>query len=360
MAGASVGHSGQSLCFLSLDGGGVRGLSSLYILKAMVERIDPNDPPKPCNLFDMIGRTSTGGLIALMLGRLEMTVDECIDAYKAMSPQIFTKLHHRLNLKGKVQGRFDHTAIEAAVKLMLREKGLSEDTLLQESSSSSTKTQGSPSVFLGTYRAANFNFISFVCATSKQTGRTALLRTYHQKGRSEYLSQATAIWRAARATSAATSFFDPVEIGDEEFVDGATPANNTIMELWAEAQDYFSPEDNASWDLDDKISCLVSIGTGIPTIRPFGDDPVGIGAKLVKKATDTEKNAEEFARRHPKLHSPQRYFRFNVTRGLEGVRLEDHSKGKEIISATRMYIESFETSRMLMHCSASLSQTQRE
>lgn len=140
MAGASVDHSGRSLGLLGLDGGGVRGLSSLYILKAIVERIDPDDPPKPCNLFDMIGGTSTGGLIALMLGRLEMTVDECIDAYKAMSPQIFTKLHHRVNLRGKVQGRFDHTAIETAVKKMLREKGLGEETLLQESSSSSTKT----------------------------------------------------------------------------------------------------------------------------------------------------------------------------------------------------------------------------
>lgn len=187
-----------------------------------------------------------------------------------------------------------------------------------------------------------------------------MLRSYHQKGRSEDLSEATAIWQAARATSAATSFFDSVEIGNEEFVDGATPANNPIMELWAEAWGYFSPEDNASWDLDDKISCLVSIGTGIPTIRPFGDDPVSIGAKLVKIATDTEKRAEEFARHHPKLHSPQRYFRFNVTRGLEGVGLEDHSKRKEIISATRMYVESFETSRMLMNCSASLSQIHRE
>lgn len=143
-------------------------------------------------------------------------------------------------------------------------------------------------------------------------------------------------------------------------MDGATPANNPIMELWAEAWEYFSPEDNASWDLDNNISCLVSIGTGVPTIRPFGDDPVSIGAKLVKIATDTEKRAEEFARHHPRLHSPQRYFRFNVTRGLEVVGLEDHSKQKEIISATRMYVESFETSRMMMNCSASLSQIYRE
>lgn len=140
MAGASVGQSGRSLCFLSLDGGGVRGLSSLHILKTLVECIDPDDPPKPCDLFDMIGGTSTGGLIAIMLGRLEMTVDECIAAYQAMSPQIFTKLHHRIGLRGNVQGRFDHSAIESAVKDILRKKGLREDELLRDSSASSTKT----------------------------------------------------------------------------------------------------------------------------------------------------------------------------------------------------------------------------
>lgn len=78
------------------------------------------------------------------------------------------------------------------------------------------------------------------------------------------------------------------------------------MELWAEARDYFSPEDDASWDLDDNIQCLVSIGTGVPAIRAFGDDPVSIGAKLVKIATDTENSAESFAHHHPKLHSPRR------------------------------------------------------
>lgn len=50
---------------LSLDGGGVRGLSSLIILKHLMESIDPNAevPPKPCDYFDMIGGTSTGGYV---------------------------------------------------------------------------------------------------------------------------------------------------------------------------------------------------------------------------------------------------------------------------------------------------------
>jgi patatin-like phospholipase/acyl hydrolase len=54
---------GAELCLLSFDGGGVRGLSSLQILKQLMEIIDPESPLKPCEYFDMIGGTSTGGSV---------------------------------------------------------------------------------------------------------------------------------------------------------------------------------------------------------------------------------------------------------------------------------------------------------
>jgi patatin-like phospholipase/acyl hydrolase len=58
---------------LSLDGGGVRGLSSLLILREMMNELSPQaQAPKPCEYFDLIGGTSTGGLIAIMLGALGM------------------------------------------------------------------------------------------------------------------------------------------------------------------------------------------------------------------------------------------------------------------------------------------------
>ena len=73
----------QPLRILSLDGGGIRGISSLYILKELMAQLERErratapDPPlaaslRPCEVFDLICGTSTGGLIALMLGRLQM------------------------------------------------------------------------------------------------------------------------------------------------------------------------------------------------------------------------------------------------------------------------------------------------
>ena len=62
------------LRILSLDGGGVRGISSLYILKELMRQLareyqadNPNAPeltPRPCEYFNLICGTSTGGLIA--------------------------------------------------------------------------------------------------------------------------------------------------------------------------------------------------------------------------------------------------------------------------------------------------------
>ncbi len=56
------------LCLLSLDGGGVRGLSTLYILRSIMDRLNHErkttaglPPVKPCEVFDLIGGTSTGG-----------------------------------------------------------------------------------------------------------------------------------------------------------------------------------------------------------------------------------------------------------------------------------------------------------
>ncbi|OJD32035.1 calcium-independent phospholipase a2-gamma [Diplodia corticola] len=53
----------------------------------------PDETPKnhdagylPCHYFDFAGGTSTGGLIAILLGRLRMTVDEAITAYEDLNP----------------------------------------------------------------------------------------------------------------------------------------------------------------------------------------------------------------------------------------------------------------------------------
>jgi hypothetical protein len=100
----------------------------------------------------------------------------------------------------------------------------------------------------------------------------------------------------------------------ESFVDGATGANNPVYEVWNEAQDLWP-----SGSLEDKVKCLVSIGTGVPSLTPFKGDLIGIGQSLLAIATETEKTAERFARDKSRLNDAGRYYRFNVLRGLEDI-----------------------------------------
>ncbi|KAM5353342.1 hypothetical protein ACJZ2D_016753 [Fusarium nematophilum] len=68
------------------------------ILHNLMSTIDPGSPPKLCDYFGMIAATSTGGLIAIMLGHLQMTVDECIVADTSPSNKVFEKKSHRARI----------------------------------------------------------------------------------------------------------------------------------------------------------------------------------------------------------------------------------------------------------------------
>ena len=60
--------------YASLDGGGIRGLSELLILRQIMERIKfqqkLKEIPLPCDYFDLIGGTSTGGLVIIAVSSL--------------------------------------------------------------------------------------------------------------------------------------------------------------------------------------------------------------------------------------------------------------------------------------------------
>ena len=132
---------GKNLRLLCLDGGGVRGLSSLFILQELMAVIDRDNPPNPCDYFHLIGGTSTGGwvfllpkvcytitsnnplrLIAIMLGRLRMTIAECLAAYRELFGVVFVKRHSRLTLLGNTQGKFDTPALEKGIKNIIYRK----------------------------------------------------------------------------------------------------------------------------------------------------------------------------------------------------------------------------------------------
>ena len=186
-----------------------------------------------------------------------------------------------------------------------------------------------------------------MCATSSETGDTVRLTSYRSPRGRERLLRTTKIWEAGRATSAASSFFDPITIGDfhEGFVDGATGANNPVYEVWNEAQDMWP-----SGSFEESVKRFVSIGTGVPSLKPFIDDLISVGQNLLAIATETEKTAERFCRDKSELDNKGRYYRFNVIQGLEDIGLEEAKRKNAIIAATDRYLESQAVFKQMKAC----------
>lgn len=67
-----------------------------------------------------------------MLGRLKMSVGDCIDAYVLLSKRVFRKTRHRVTIKGQVQGRFNAEELARAIKEVVKQQGLKEDALLRD------------------------------------------------------------------------------------------------------------------------------------------------------------------------------------------------------------------------------------
>lgn len=71
----------------------------------------------------------SGRLIAIMLGRLEMDVDECIAAYKTLMKTVFEKKRSLLSvgLTGNIKARFSSKALEKAIKSVIEARGMPVD-----------------------------------------------------------------------------------------------------------------------------------------------------------------------------------------------------------------------------------------
>lgn len=67
-----------------------------------------------------------------MLGRLKMSINECIDAYLSLSDRVFQKKRHRVTTNGNIQGRFDSEELARAVKEVVTAQELQEDALLKD------------------------------------------------------------------------------------------------------------------------------------------------------------------------------------------------------------------------------------
>ncbi|KAK4207930.1 acyl transferase/acyl hydrolase/lysophospholipase [Rhypophila decipiens] len=325
------------LRILSLDGGGVKGFTSLLLLQSIFQSIESQTGQQvhPYEYFDLIAGTSTGGLIAILLGRLRMSIEDSIDAYKVLSPKIFKKKWWSdmslLKVLGSEMNRtwFQGRNLQDAVCSLLSDKGLDPETRLVESEDPHCKV--------------------FVYAVDAHSSNVRLLRSYKSTtpGQVKY---DCSLWEAARAATAAPLFFEPITFqkGDFTFVDGAVRANNPVEEAMNEARSLWPGRE---------VACLVSLGTAISVQRGFHPSKTrlhAVLASLAKIATDA--NAKHIAFQNGgqgrELSRQQRYFRFSVAQGPSGIEMSDFEKLPLMQSMTIQYTT--EVSREIEECARRL------
>ena len=138
------------------------------------------------------------------------------------------------------------------------------------------------------------------------------------------------IWEACRATSAATTFFDPITIGKfgQTFLDGGILYNNPIQLVHREAADIWL----------DRETLLISIGTGNAPGKPFKGSLKVIVERMRDIVTQTERTAKGFHRSHADMVNRRLLFRFNV-HGMATIGLEEYKEFNSIVDRTETYLE---------------------
>lgn len=160
------------------------------------------------------------------------------------------------------------------------------------------------------------------------------LRSYQEPGKPDIPAT---ICQAARATSAATTFFDQVLIGARRFADGALGANNLVDEVEGGASDIWCPE---TGDLKPLVKCFISVGTGDPGKKAMEDNLLKFMSKTMPDlATETEKTEKRFIAKWRQHYDGKRYFRFNVAQGLQDVGLAEYQEQGRIEAATEGYLD---------------------
>ncbi|KAH9207962.1 acyl transferase/acyl hydrolase/lysophospholipase [Leptodontidium sp. 2 PMI_412] len=330
MSGTQQRANDEPLRLLALDGGGVKGLTSLLILRRLMGQLkkDPADPseaiPRPCEVFDLIGGTSTGGLIAIMLGRLGMTVDECIETYKKFGKDVFGK-KKAFGIMRTVGGgsMYKTKDLQTAIQTLV------EGRLTMEAAQASPTAVKKENPEL---KDAPLTFNArFVCATRNKTFNYEIIRNY-TSGKADQVDYDCTIWEAGSATAAAPMFFSPVTFlkSGAMFSDGGTTINCPLPEVVKEARRLWSVP---------QFACIVSLGTGWPANTQVKSKLHSFVRETVKVLTDSQKKYEAWLQdnRHD-LNIKERCFRFNVEQGMDKLELDEWAETEEMTALTDAYL----------------------
>ena len=204
---------------LAIDGGGIRGLIPALVL----EEIEHRTGRPAAELFDLVAGTSTGAIITCALTLPQpMPAARIAELYEREGPEIFDRssLQTIQSLGGLVDERYDARALVTSLRRHLGDARLAQAT-------------------------------TAILLTAYDLERRAALVL----GNADDVSMVD----AAHASSAAPTYFEPLQLGDRTLIDGGVFATNPAMLAYAGA--------------GGEVEVLASLGTGEHT-RPLPFDEV--------------------------------------------------------------------------------------
>jgi uncharacterized protein len=216
---------------LSIDGGGIRGIIPARFLAALEAKVGPC-----AKVFDLIAGTSTGGIIAVGLSRphdsngLGYSAAQLVELYQTRGKDIFSRpVSYELETSFGASGpKYPATGIE--------------NVLAQ---------------YFGPTKLGQA--LTPVMVTSYDTNEPGprFFKSWNDKD--------VLMKDAARATSAAPTYFDPLLSGSSRYIDGGVVANNPTLAAWVASSEIFD---------GDQDIYVISIGTGNTEKK---EDPKGWG-----------------------------------------------------------------------------------
>ncbi|KAI1071114.1 hypothetical protein LB507_009498 [Fusarium sp. FIESC RH6] len=404
---------GPPLRVLSLDGGGVRGYSIFIIIQELMHRtfveIEGRAPkrheiPKPCDHFDLIVGTGTGGLIALMLGRLRLDLETCKELYVRLTRTVFQTdktiagIPYRSTL-------FKASKLEEAIKTAVQEHTVkeregndsAESPLTNPLNAASYSSAGlprrnqsnastvsfsarSPASQMAHRPAYNSRYgdpnarlydhrenrtktaVTAVYKGSPRGAPAALLRSYDSRKEPPPEFDCK-IWQAGRATCSIGLAFKPITIGQSVFHDDGVGTFNPSPEALDEAVVNEWP--------GREVGVFVSVGTGR---RPKNTDSnsqmwyegflgefADARRKLIAKIEGCEKIHEYMMREHlgKRNVSIDAYYRLNVEVGVGEFGMNEWHRLGEISTGTRRYMSREAEQKMIQGISSKLGKIHR-
>ncbi|EFX06438.1 lipid acyl hydrolase [Grosmannia clavigera kw1407] len=270
----------------------------------------------PCYFFDFMIGTSTGGLIAVMLGRLRMGVDDCIKGYWQLSNVIFT-------VKPWHKWLFSSTKLVNAINTVITkhchchsgtQQCIGHEEEFRQYDYAENRKDGEDGEPVDPPR------INGTCKVhhARYPEGEALLELNPKS-----LHKAKAkIWEVCRATTAAPFYFRKIRIEKHKHMDGGVGNNNPADLAWNEAIQMYSPDDPKHG----KASLLLSLGTGQSKVESrFGKSILSLMFWAKNGITETEGTHLSVTTTTNAARAA--YYRLNVPTGLSDIKL-GHCKKK--------------------------------